>query len=92
MALKNLPIVPSGDPGSLAEVANGAVVRINRPEIAEPAKVNPIVILYCPDGALSLDESGIAISYKLCKGCGICAKESEGIVMIPEFTGPKGIF
>lgn len=92
MALKNLPIVPSGDPGALAEASNAVVQRINRPEISDSAKVNPIVLLYCPDGALSLDESGIVISYKLCKGCGICAKESEGIVMVPEYTGPKGIF
>lgn len=92
MALKSLPIVPSGDPGALAEAANAGLQRINRPEITEPEKVNPVVILYCPDGALSMDESGIVINYKLCKGCGICAKESEGIVMVPEYTGPKGIF
>lgn len=92
MAPKNLPIVPSGDPGASAEIANGELQRIYRPEIAEPTKVNPIVTLYCPDGALSLDENGLVISYKLCKGCGICAKESEGIAMVPEYTGPKGIF
>ncbi|HVJ48962.1 2-oxoacid:ferredoxin oxidoreductase subunit alpha [Desulfitobacterium sp.] len=92
MVAKNLPTVPSGDPGALAKAANGAIQRINRPEITDPARVNPIVLLYCPDGALSLDEKGIAISYKLCKGCGICAKESEGIAMVPEYTGPKGVF
>ena len=92
MASKNLPIVPSGDPGALIEIANGGVQRIYRPEITDLAKVNPVVLLYCPDGALSLDENGIVVSYKLCKSCGICAKESEGIVMVPEYTGPKGIF
>lgn len=92
MALKSTPVVPSGNPGALAEAANAGVQRIKRPEIEDPTKVNPIVTLYCPDGALSLDESGLVIRYKLCKGCGICAKESEGIVMVPEYTGPKGIF
>ncbi|HHV65773.1 MAG TPA: 2-oxoacid:ferredoxin oxidoreductase subunit alpha [Peptococcaceae bacterium] len=92
MALKQLPIVPSGDPGGLAESANAGVQRINRPVISDATKIDPIVILFCPDGAISLDESGFVISYKFCKGCGICAKESEGIVMVPEYTGPKGIF
>lgn len=92
MAVKNVPVVPVGEPGALAEAANHKVQRIDRPEITDQAKVNPIVTLYCPDGAISLDEGGFAISYKLCKGCGICAKESEGIQMVPEYTGPKGIF
>ncbi|AHF07039.1 hypothetical protein [Desulfitobacterium metallireducens] len=92
MAVKNVPIVPSGDPGALAEAANGKIQRINHPEMSDLTKVNPIVVLYCPDGALSLDENGIAINYKFCRGCGICAKESEGIVMVPEYIGPKGVF
>ncbi|NLI92151.1 MAG: 2-oxoacid:ferredoxin oxidoreductase subunit alpha [Peptococcaceae bacterium] len=92
MAVKNLPIVPSGDPGALVEAANYATWRIFRPVITESAKVNPIVTLYCPDGAITVDESGAEVNYKLCKGCGICAKESEGIQMVPEYTGPKGVF
>lgn len=92
MAVKNLPIVPSGDPGALATASNYATWRVLRPEITEPAKVNPIVTLYCPDGAIALTESGVTVNDKLCKGCGICAKESEGIAMVPEYTGPKGIF
>ncbi len=92
MAVKSLPIVPSGDPGALAEASNYSTWRILRPEITEPDKVNPIVTLYCPDGALTLEESGVALNYKFCKGCGICAKESAGIRMAPEYTGPKGVF
>lgn len=92
MAVKNVPIVPSGEPGALAEAANGKIQRINHPEITDQTKVNPIILLYCPDGALSLDESGIAINFKFCRGCGICAKESEGIVMVPEYKGHKGVF
>lgn len=92
MALKELPVVPSGDPGSLAESPNSAIVRIYRPVINDQAKVNPMVLLYCPDGALSLKEDEIEISYKHCKGCGICAKESAGIEMVPEYKGPRGIF
>ncbi|WP_407313102.1 2-oxoacid:ferredoxin oxidoreductase subunit alpha [Desulfosporosinus sp. SB140] len=92
MAVKNLPVVPSGDPGALGAAANYETWRIVRPEITEPAKVNPIVTLYCPEGAIMLEESGVTVNYKLCKGCGICAKESKGIQMVPEYTGPKGIF
>lgn len=92
MALKNLPVVPSGSPGALAESSNAGIQRIFRPVINDQTKVNPVILLYCPDGALSLDENGIMVSYKFCKGCGICAKESAGIEMVPEYTGPRGIF
>lgn len=92
MVAKNLPIVPSGDPGALAESSSAAVQRIYHPQITDPAKLNPMILFYCPDGALALDENRLFINYKLCKGCGICAKESEGIVMVPEYTGPKGVF
>jgi pyruvate ferredoxin oxidoreductase delta subunit len=92
MAVKSLPIVPSGDPGALAEVANFAVWRILRPEITDPDIIDPIITLYCPDGALTMEEKGAVINFKFCKGCGICAKESAGIQMVPEYTGPKGVF
>lgn len=92
MAVKTLPIVPSGEPGALAEAANGKLQRINHPEITDQGKVNPIIVLYCPDGAISKVENVIAINYKFCRGCGICAKESGGIVMVPEYKGPKGVF
>ncbi|MEL1136700.1 2-oxoacid:ferredoxin oxidoreductase subunit alpha [Desulfitobacterium sp. THU1] len=92
MALKELPVVPSGDPGSLAESPNSAIQRLYRPVITDQNQVNPIILLYCPDGALSLTGDEIIVSYKLCKGCGICAKESKGIEMVPEYTGPRGIF
>jgi len=92
MVLKELPVVPSAEPGSLAESPNSAIQRIVRPVIADQTLVNPIVLLYCPDGALFLKGEEIVVSYKHCKGCGICAKESEGIEMVPEYTGPRGIF
>jgi len=91
MALKELPIVPSGDAGALAELNAAKVQRIYRPVIKDSSKVNPIVLLYCPDGALFLAEDQIRVNYKYCKGCGICAKESDGIEMVPEYTGPRGI-
>ncbi len=28
---------------------------------------------FCPDGAITVDESGAHINYDFCKGCGICA-------------------
>ncbi|AGA69252.1 2-oxoacid:ferredoxin oxidoreductase, delta subunit [Desulfitobacterium dichloroeliminans LMG P-21439] len=92
MALKELPVVPSGDPGSLAESPNSAIQRIYRPVIKDQTQVNPIVLLFCPDGALSLIGDEIVVSYQHCKGCGICAKESKGIEMVPEYTGPRGFF
>ena len=92
VALQNTPVVPSGEPGALAEIANSRVQRINRPEITDQSQIDPVVLLFCPEGAISRSESGFIISYKLCKGCGICAKESRGITMVPEYTGPAGIF
>ena len=38
---------------------------------------------FCPEGAITITESGAEIDYDYCKGCGICAKECplKGIKM-----------
>ncbi|MGI6450694.1 MAG: 2-oxoacid:ferredoxin oxidoreductase subunit alpha [Desulfitobacteriia bacterium] len=90
--VKEVPIVPTANPGSLAEISAAPSWREYRPVVEDPAKVNPEVILFCPDGALSSAGGEVAINLSVCKGCGICAAESEGIVMIPEYTGPRGVF
>jgi pyruvate ferredoxin oxidoreductase delta subunit len=90
--IKELPIVPTADPGSQAEISAAPSWREYRPEIRELEKVNPLVILFCPDGALFHEDGILAVNLSVCKGCGICAVESDGIVMIPEYTGVLGIF
>ncbi len=89
---KELPIVPTATPGSLAEISAASSWREYRPEIQEPGKVNPKVLFFCPEGALFHEEGIIAVDLSVCKGCGICAVESDGIVMVPEYTGVLGIF
>lgn len=89
---KELPVVPTAVPGSLAEISAAPSWREYRPEVREPEKVNPEVILFCPDGAISYENGITEVNLAICKGCGICAAESEGIVMVPEYTGVVGVF
>lgn len=89
--VKVLPVVPSAVSGSLTESPVAPSWREYRPYIVEPGKVNPLISLFCPEGAVSLENETVSINLKFCKGCGICAVESEGIVMVPEYTGAKGV-
>ncbi len=89
---KELPIVPTAAPGSLAEISTAHSMREYRPIIINAEKITAQVYLFCPDGALSDAGGSPAVDLKLCKGCGICAAESEGIEMVLEYTGPYGIF
>lgn len=88
---REIPIVPSAFPGSAGEVSAAASWRVYRPEITDQNGIDPNIILFCPDGALELENEQVRINLKFCKGCGICAKESESISMVPEYTGPSGI-
>lgn len=90
--VKNVPIVPSAVAGSLAESKFAPSWREYRPEIIDQEKVNPLVVLFCPDGAVTIEERKTEVNFDLCKGCGICAAESGGIKMVPEYAGPKGIY
>lgn len=90
---KELPIVPIAEPGSLVEISAAPSWREYRPEVRDPKKVTVEVYLYCPDGAISIEGEKVAIDLLICKGCGICAAESsEGIEMVPEYTGAIGVF
>ncbi len=44
------------------------------------------VILYCPDGVISIENNKAVIDYDFCKGCGICRKicKSNAIEMEAE--------
>ncbi len=89
---KELPIVPTAVPGSSVETSAAASWREYRPEVRESQKVNREVVLFCPDGAISIEKETVTIDLHICKGCGICAVESDGIVMVPEYTGVSGVF
>ena len=89
---KELPIVPTAVAGSGVEVSAATSWREYRPEVREAAKVNRNVVYFCPDGAISIDVDLVSIDLHICKGCGICASESDGIVMVPEYTGVMGVF
>jgi len=89
---KELPVVPTAVPGSLAEISAAPSWREYRPEVCEQEKVDPEVVLFCPDGAISSENGTTEVNLAICKGCGICAAESDGIVMVPEYTGTIGVF
>jgi Pyruvate/2-oxoacid:ferredoxin oxidoreductase delta subunit len=91
MAFKPVPVVPAGEAGALAVTADNKNQRLRRPEISDQTQIDPLTPLYCPDGAIALTAGQYAVSERLCKGCGICAQESPGIRMVPEYTGPRGI-
>ena len=40
--------------------------------------------LYCPPGAIFIDDTGIHVTFEYCKGCGTCVKEcpTTAIVMM----------
>ena len=89
---KELPVVPVAEPGSLAEISTAPSWREYRPEVRDPKKVTVEVTLYCPDGAISIEGQEVSIDLRICKGCGICGAESDGIEMVPEYTGAMGVF
>lgn len=89
---KELPVVPTAVSGSSVEISVAPSWREYRPEVKDSKKVNREVLLFCPDGAISIEGEAVSIDLHICKGCGICAVESDGIVMVPEYTGVTGVF
>ena len=91
--VKNLPVVPSAKAGSLAETPSGTTWRQQYPVISEGCESVELT-LFCPDGALKLEEGKLTLVKSLCKGCGICANECKDntIQMTPEYTGVRGVF
>lgn len=72
---KKLSDYPSGtasEAGFLVTKNNGW--RNSRPTITDDCINCLQCYLYCPDGVIFKLESGLAIDYDFCKGCGICEK------------------
>lgn len=77
MTAKNLPVTPlASEPGNAARIARMEAWRLADP-IVDPSRctLGLECLVYCPEGAISLEEGGITFSSSLCKGCGICANE-----------------
>lgn len=91
---KNLPTVPSGKAGSMAESLSGLTWREQYPVISAGCTSCLECTLFCPEGALFEGENTVSVQLQLCKGCGICAVEckEKAITMIPEFSRHRGIF
>lgn len=99
MALaKNLPVVPSAPPGTMALKPVVAIWRERYPQIIQ-GRCNACgeCLYFCPEGALKLKgtEKGkeLEINLDFCKGCGICAHEcrQQALRMVDEYTGPQGL-
>ncbi|WP_338824164.1 Pyruvate synthase subunit PorD [Moorella humiferrea] len=92
MAAKELPVVPSARPGTMA-AADMSRLREQRPVI-DRGKCNLCreCLLYCPDAALREDKNEIKVFLQFCKGCGICALEcpTRAITMVEEYAGNRG--
>ncbi|GEA14242.1 hypothetical protein E308F_04840 [Moorella sp. E308F] len=93
MAAKELPVVPSARPGTMAAGAAMERIRERRPVI-DKQKCNLCreCLLYCPDAALATDKGEVRVDLRFCKGCGICAVEcpARAITMVPEHAGNRG--
>jgi Pyruvate/2-oxoacid:ferredoxin oxidoreductase delta subunit len=90
--VKKVPVVPSADPGNAAAMCPAVSVRECFPVITEQSLINPLIYLFCTEGAISHHNKLFDINLSICKGCGICACESQGIELVLEYTGPKGVF
>lgn len=70
--ISDYPLGTSSEAGFLVTKNSGW--RNHRPIITD-ACINCLqCYLYCPDGVIFKTESGLAIDYDFCKGCGICEK------------------
>lgn len=92
--VKNLPVVPSAKPGTMADAPSGIVWREQHPVIGEGCNQCLICTLFCPEGALKLDGRRVTVSLNLCNGCGTCVVEcpQKAVAMVPEYQGDRGVF
>lgn len=94
MAVRELPVVPSARPGTMAAAAAMGGIREKRP-VVDLQKCNLCreCLLYCPDAALVLVNGEIGVDLNFCKGCGVCAVECpvRAITMVPEYAGNRGL-
>ncbi len=91
---KSLPVVPTAKPGSMVEAPAGIAWREQHPIIGNKCNGCLECTLFCPEGALSVQEGRPAVKQEWCNGCGTCAVEcrQEAIVMVREYQGPAGVF
>ena len=71
---KKLPIVPSAKAGSMAEAPSGIIWREQHPVIGGNCNQCLECILFCPEGALKLEDKKVIVSLELCNGCGTCVR------------------
>jgi pyruvate ferredoxin oxidoreductase gamma subunit len=45
---------------------------LDRPVLTDECTACALCALFCPEGAISRSENGMAVDYLYCKGCGIC--------------------
>ncbi|MGI9861174.1 4Fe-4S binding protein [Moorella naiadis] len=94
MAVKELPVVPSARPGTMAAAAAMGSIREERP-VVDFQKCNLCreCLLYCPDAALAVVDGEVRVDLNFCKGCGVCAVECpvRAITMVPEYAGDRGL-
>ena len=94
--VKNLPIVPSAQAGSMAESPSGLIWKEQYPVVGDACNLCLECTLFCPEGAITAGAGAqkVSIDLQLCKGCGICAAECHRkvIALKPEYSGERGIF
>lgn len=91
---KNVPLVPSAQPGSMAESPAGLTWKEQYPVVADACNLCLDCTLFCPEGAIIVSTNKVSVNLQFCKGCGICATECKqgAISMNPQFSGESGIF
>lgn len=91
--LKDLPVVPSAKPGSMAEAPAGIAWREQHPVIGDKCTRCLECTLFCPEGALVEKDYRVTVTASICNGCGTCAVECRpgAIAMIREYTGAPGV-
>jgi len=93
LAAKELPVVPSARPGTMAAGAAMEKIREQRPVIDQgKCDLCRLCLFYCPDAALTLNQGQVTVNLHFCKGCGICAVECpvRAITMVPEYPSDRG--
>ncbi len=91
---KNLPVVPSAKPGTMADAPAGIAWREQHPVIGGSCNQCLICTLFCPEGALKQQGGRVTVDLKICNGCGTCAVEcpQKAITMVAEYKGDRGVF
>jgi 2-oxoacid:acceptor oxidoreductase delta subunit (pyruvate/2-ketoisovalerate family) len=74
--LEDYPAWPHTPSGRLVE--GHAAWRLQRPLLDQSLCTGCLqCYLLCPDAALAVEAGALAVDLRLCKGCGVCAKECK---------------